>query len=164
MTEPERRRLARILGMLGSEHAGERASAALQAEAFRKRHGMTWEQMLALPPVETAPERPKPDEPSTNVYADRARRAREAAERVRATEAARKGAEEAAKPLPPEPVMAREWIKVVRPPQPIGKIIFVGFFWLVVFSTALRPITIYYGLEDSPFRAAAKTGSTVVAE
>ena len=60
MTEPERRRLARILGMLGSEHAGERASAALQAEAFRKRHNMTWEQMLALPAVETAPERSKP--------------------------------------------------------------------------------------------------------
>ena len=29
--------------MLGSEHEGERSSAALQAEAFRKRHGLTWE-------------------------------------------------------------------------------------------------------------------------
>ena len=65
MTEPERRRLARILGMLGSEHAGERASAALQAEAFRKRHGLTWEGMLASPPVETAPERPKPEPPTS---------------------------------------------------------------------------------------------------
>jgi hypothetical protein len=52
----DRRRLARILGMLGSEHAGERASAALQAEAFRKRHGMTWEEMLALPAVEVVVE------------------------------------------------------------------------------------------------------------
>jgi len=52
MTDIDRRRLARILGMLGSEHAGERASAALQAEAFRKRHAMTWEEMLARPPVE----------------------------------------------------------------------------------------------------------------
>jgi hypothetical protein len=51
MTAAKRQRLARILGMLGSEHAGERASAALQAEAFRKRHGLTWEQMLSLPAV-----------------------------------------------------------------------------------------------------------------
>jgi len=56
MTGVDRRRLARILGMLGSEHAGERASAALQAEAFRKRHAMTWEEMLALPPVEVVAE------------------------------------------------------------------------------------------------------------
>jgi len=33
VTPADRQRLARILGMLGSEHAGERASAALQAEA-----------------------------------------------------------------------------------------------------------------------------------
>jgi hypothetical protein len=59
MTPSDRARLARILGMLGSEHAGERASAALQAEAFRKRHGMTWEEMLALPAVEVVAE-PEP--------------------------------------------------------------------------------------------------------
>jgi hypothetical protein len=59
MTGVDRARLARILGMLGSEHAGERASAALRAEAFRKRHGMAWEQMLALPAVEVVVE-PEP--------------------------------------------------------------------------------------------------------
>src|SRR5207342_3905236 len=68
MTGAERVRLARILGMLGSEHAGERASAALQAEAFRKRHGLTWEAMLALPevapePVWTPPPEPRPTPP-----------------------------------------------------------------------------------------------------
>jgi hypothetical protein len=70
MTPAERAKLARILGMLGSEHAGERASAALQAEAFRKRHGMTWEEMLARPPVEavmesvwTPPPAPPPSAP-----------------------------------------------------------------------------------------------------
>ena len=52
MTPADRAKLARILGMLGSEHAGERASAALQAEGFRKRHAMTWEEMLALSAVE----------------------------------------------------------------------------------------------------------------
>ena len=59
MTSADRAKLARILGMLGSEHAGERASAALQAEAFRKRHGMTWEDMLASRPVEVVAE-PEP--------------------------------------------------------------------------------------------------------
>ena len=64
MTPADRQRLARILGMLGSEHAGERASAALQAEAFRKRHGLTWEAMLTLPPVEVEkPSPPRPPEP-----------------------------------------------------------------------------------------------------
>jgi hypothetical protein len=48
--------------MLGSEHAGEVAAAALQAEAFRKRHGLTWEGMLSLPPVDAAPD-PDPPEP-----------------------------------------------------------------------------------------------------
>ena len=47
LTPAERQRLARILGMLGSEHAGERASAALKAEEFRKKHGLTWAEMLA---------------------------------------------------------------------------------------------------------------------
>jgi hypothetical protein len=68
MTAADRVKLARILGMLGSEHAGERASAALQAEAFRKRHGMTWEEMLALPAVEVVMEpvwTPPPARPPT---------------------------------------------------------------------------------------------------
>jgi len=81
MTGVDRRRLARILGMLGSEHAGERASAALQAEAFRKRHAMTWEEMLALPPVEvvaetepvwTPPPEPEP-EPATARQSEQAK-------------------------------------------------------------------------------------------
>jgi hypothetical protein len=66
MTDIDRRRLARILGMLGSEHAGERASAALQAEAFRKRHAMTWGEMLARPAVEVVVEpvwTPPPEPP-----------------------------------------------------------------------------------------------------
>ena len=63
MTPAEREHLARILGMLGSEHAGERAAAGLQAEAFRKKHGLTWAELLALPPVEVVAEpawEPKP--------------------------------------------------------------------------------------------------------
>ncbi len=47
MTDADRRHLAAILGMLGSEHHGERAAAALQAEAFRRKHGLTWEQIVS---------------------------------------------------------------------------------------------------------------------
>ena len=65
MTTAERRRLERILGMLGSEHAGERAAAGLQAEAFRKLHGLTWAELLARPEVEAVEVAPEPvwDEP-----------------------------------------------------------------------------------------------------
>lgn len=94
MTAEERHRLARILGMLGSEHEGERTSAALQAEAFRKRHGLTWADLLALPPVEVIEVTPEPD------AATAAQQAKWAAE-----DAARKAAWKAAQtpPKPPPP-------------------------------------------------------------
>lgn len=38
-------RFRRICGLLGSEHDGERASAALKATAMLKDAGMTWEQV-----------------------------------------------------------------------------------------------------------------------
>lgn len=54
LTEKERKRLTAILGLLGSEHEGERASAFLHAEAFRKKHGLTWDELVR------PPESPKP--------------------------------------------------------------------------------------------------------
>jgi hypothetical protein len=69
VTGAERARLARILGMLGSDYAGERASAGLQAEAFRKRHGLTWEGMLSLPPVDAAPDPEPPESPPPPAHA-----------------------------------------------------------------------------------------------
>jgi DNA-binding PadR family transcriptional regulator len=42
--------LARVLGMLGSEHAGERAAAALKAEELRRAMGKTWHQLLQVEP------------------------------------------------------------------------------------------------------------------
>lgn len=39
-------RLVRILGMLGSDHAGERANAALAAHRLVKRSGATWWDLL----------------------------------------------------------------------------------------------------------------------
>lgn len=47
MNDMQRQRLAAILGMLGSDHAGERDAAASQAEAFRRKHSLTWEQIVA---------------------------------------------------------------------------------------------------------------------
>lgn len=81
MTNADRQRLAAILGMLGSEHAGERAAAGLHAEAFRRKHRLTWKEMLqpvvlniparqpeppAPPPTPRAPEPPAwvPPEPT----------------------------------------------------------------------------------------------------
>jgi TorA maturation chaperone TorD len=67
MTEPERQRLAAILGMLGSAHAGERAAAALQAEALRRKLGLTWAELLATqdeppaPPAQPAWTPPEPE-------------------------------------------------------------------------------------------------------
>jgi hypothetical protein len=64
MTDTDRQRLAAILGMLGSAHAGERAAAALQAEAFLRKHRVTWQELLAAKsPVEAVSEPPPPSPP-----------------------------------------------------------------------------------------------------
>ncbi|HYE52007.1 MAG TPA: hypothetical protein VEB20_20600 [Azospirillaceae bacterium] len=47
MRRSQRIRLARVLGMLGSDHAGERASAALAADRLVKAAGTTWWQLLS---------------------------------------------------------------------------------------------------------------------
>ena len=67
MTDTDRARLAAILGMLGSAHAGERAAAALHAERFRKQHGLTWGEMLAAQPAPEPTEEvsePEPEPPA----------------------------------------------------------------------------------------------------
>jgi hypothetical protein len=42
----DRERLAKILGMLGSKHEGERASAALMADELRRQYGVQWVDLL----------------------------------------------------------------------------------------------------------------------
>ena len=118
MTPADRRRLARILGMLGSEHAGERASAALQAEAFRKRHGMTWEEMLALPPVEVVEPEPVWTPPETPRPA---------------------WTPPPAAP-PPPPVTEWEFIDVRQPSKPISYNVGVAAFWFLLFAASLGSI------------------------
>ena len=118
MTASDRQRLARILGMLGSEHAGERASAALQAEAFRKRHAMTWEEMLARPAVEVVVEPmwtpPEPPRPTWTPP-----------------------------PAPPPsapPVTQWEFIDVRQPSKPISYNVGVAAFWFLLFAASLGSI------------------------
>jgi hypothetical protein len=55
-------RLARICGMFGSHHDGERAAAAAKADQLVRGLGLTWVQIIALPGAaardpETVPEK-----------------------------------------------------------------------------------------------------------
>jgi hypothetical protein len=43
-------RLAKICGLLGSAHDGERASAALKADALVRAAGLTWADVINVPP------------------------------------------------------------------------------------------------------------------
>ncbi len=49
LSPAERTRLVGILGMLGSEHAGERASAALLAAKLVRDHGLSWSDVVPSP-------------------------------------------------------------------------------------------------------------------
>ena len=58
---PDRKRLAAILGMLGSNASGERENAARLAEQFRRHYGLTWADLLAMPAAPSEePSRPSP--------------------------------------------------------------------------------------------------------
>jgi len=46
MQQKDLARLERILGLLGSEHDGERASAAKAAAEFMKKHGFSWRDLI----------------------------------------------------------------------------------------------------------------------
>jgi len=42
-------RLVKLLGMLGSNHDGERAAAALKANALVREHGLVWSDVIPTP-------------------------------------------------------------------------------------------------------------------
>jgi hypothetical protein len=50
-----RTKLAKLLGMLGSDHAGERDAAALAAHRLVVQTGLTWQQVVMLPAVKREP-------------------------------------------------------------------------------------------------------------
>jgi hypothetical protein len=71
----DRERLAKLLGMLGSDHLGEVAAAARQAERLRRKAGLTWPEILtsASPPAllqVTVPNRPRSVEEAINLCID----------------------------------------------------------------------------------------------
>jgi hypothetical protein len=57
LSEQDRERLAKLLGLLSSDHAGERASAGLMAWKFIKSRDLTWFEVLQ-PVLPVAAERP----------------------------------------------------------------------------------------------------------
>jgi hypothetical protein len=52
-------RLIKLLGMLGSAHDGERAAAALKADAFVRSHGLQWRDVIAMPAAVPPPRPPR---------------------------------------------------------------------------------------------------------
>jgi hypothetical protein len=57
LAAPDRERLARLLGMLGSDHQGERDNAARAAHRLVQLRGITWfDVVVTHPPPDTYPE------------------------------------------------------------------------------------------------------------
>ncbi len=54
LSPTDRTKLAKLLVLLGSSHAGERDAAALAANRFVQAHGLTWPQVLKPPAIEKA--------------------------------------------------------------------------------------------------------------
>jgi hypothetical protein len=56
-------RLAKICGMFGSHHAGERSAAAAKADSLVRAAGLTWPDVIRLPSMRPAPEIERPQLP-----------------------------------------------------------------------------------------------------
>jgi hypothetical protein len=54
LNEADVKRLVRLLGMLGSDHIGERAAAALKADEFVRDHGLSWADVIGADITTTA--------------------------------------------------------------------------------------------------------------
>jgi hypothetical protein len=55
LPQSDRQRLAKLLGLLGSDQAGERDAAGLAAHRLLQKHGLTWPQLLTPAPVHREP-------------------------------------------------------------------------------------------------------------
>ena len=69
LPDAQRARFVKVLALLASDHAGERAAAAWQATQLLRTTGLTWEQVvtpaLAAPPK---PERVYPTQPASPLF------------------------------------------------------------------------------------------------
>jgi hypothetical protein len=61
LSPAERNRLIAILGMLGSDFDGERASVALMASRLLKNAGLVWADVVVVPQARPRQERPRHD-------------------------------------------------------------------------------------------------------
>ena len=50
LTSDDASRLAKLCGLFGSDHDGERASAAAKADALIRERGLTWRDVIVIPP------------------------------------------------------------------------------------------------------------------
>ena len=55
LPEPDRVRLVKLLGLLGSDHAGEQVAAATAASRFLRSRNLTWQELLTPQRRATAP-------------------------------------------------------------------------------------------------------------
>jgi hypothetical protein len=70
--QPEYRdKLVKLLGMLGCDHDGERATAARLADEHRRKSGLTWGELVlpAPDPAALKPKRPRKRRKRTSGYA-----------------------------------------------------------------------------------------------
>ena len=59
-----RTRLARLLGMMGSQHDGEALNAARLADKLVREQGITWFNVIGTAPPRASPDPPPPPRPS----------------------------------------------------------------------------------------------------
>jgi hypothetical protein len=104
LAPPERARLAKILGLLGSDYDGERASAGAMAWAFLRERGLTWFDLFSPSPEKSGRESVKYRRGFRG--AEYRRGFRDGMEAAR-QEAAKSARQEAADP--PEYCDARDW-------------------------------------------------------
>lgn len=63
----DRERLAKLCGMLGSAHDGERAAAGLLASRLLREKGLRWDDVIGSTPAPLPPPRPAPGAPDCPV-------------------------------------------------------------------------------------------------
>lgn len=67
----DKKRLVKVLGMLGSRHDGEALNAARNAHAMLAQAGMTWAELLGVRPGEEPEPLPQEDAPPQPKHADK---------------------------------------------------------------------------------------------
>ena len=86
-----RTRLARLLGMMGSQHDGEALNAARLADKLVREQGITWFDVISTAPPRASPDPPPPPRPSDDDLLMQFESASDACEFVLASTSATQG-------------------------------------------------------------------------